>query len=259
MILDDIVAKRKDQLEKEIKSVSREKIKELALSDSRTPLDFYHALNTTHLAVIAEVKKASPSKSVIREDFNPLQIAAEYENAGADAISCLTEEFYFQGNSNFLSDIRKNVKIPILRKDFIFDEYQIFEAKVIGADAILLIVSILPEEKIIEFSQLASSLGLQCLTEVHSLDEMQTAVNTNAKIIGINNRNLKTFDVSLKTTAKLAHLVPENTLIVSESGIASNNDMKTVKSYGSNAVLIGETLMKSNNIADTMKMLRNNT
>lgn len=256
MILDDIVEKRKKQLEREKQKHSFEKIRELAVNAENPCKDFYAALKGGNLSVISEVKKASPSKSVIKEDFHPVETAIAYEKAGADAISCLTEEHYFQGNNEYLASIRKNVSIPILRKDFIIDEYQIYEARVIGADAVLLIAAILDTDTMLRFKNTAENLGMNCLFEAHNKEELDSILKCSPKIIGINNRNLKTFEVSLDNTAKLSRYVPDECVLVSESGIASHEDMKKVRESGADAVLIGETLMRSGNIADTMKMLR---
>lgn len=256
MILDDIIEKRKIQLEREKSAVSFQEIKRQAL-DMKTPCrDFYNALKGNSLSVIAEVKKASPSKSVIKEDFRPVETAKTYELAGANAISCLTEEHYFQGSSQYLRDIRKAVDIPILRKDFIFDEYQIYEARAIGADAVLLIAAVLDSDTMKHFKEIAEGLGMNCLFESHNEEELESILKCSPKIVGINNRNLKTFEVSLENTAKLSSLIPENCVLVSESGIAGNSDMKTVRAAGADAVLIGETLMRSCNIKDTMNALR---
>lgn len=258
MILDEIIEKRKIQLEYEKAKISFNEIKEKALSSTFQTKDFKKALSGKNLSVICEVKKASPSKGLIRPDFHPLKIAKEYESAGANAISCLTEEYYFKGSSDYLKEISYNVNIPILRKDFIIDEYQIYEARVIGASAILLIAAVLDEETMMRFYKLAASLSLQSLVEVHNESELQKALNIGAEIIGINNRNLKTFEVDLNTTGNLASLIPDDKLIVSESGIKDNSDMKTVHSLGASAVLIGETLMRSDDIANTLKELREN-
>lgn len=256
MILEKIIDKRKKQLEHEIKQISRAKMYKLASESTRPIINFYDALRSDSLSVISEVKKASPSKSVIRQDFKPIEIAKEYEQSDANAISCLTEEFYFQGSSIYLSDIRKNVSIPILRKDFIFDEYQIYESKLIGADAILLIAAILDTQTLIKFKGIAESLGMQCLFEVHNDEELESVLQASPNIVGINNRNLKTFEVSLDITKMLAKRIPKHCVIVSESGIVNNEDMKMVKEYGADAVLVGETLMRSDNIAETMRQLR---
>ena len=254
--LDDIVEKRKEQLQREKDNIEPQDMKEMALNSKNKNHGFKEALKKSGLSVISEVKKASPSKGVIAEDFRPVEIAIAYEDAGAAAISCLTEEHYFKGGSKYFADIRAKVDIPMLRKDFIFDEYQIYEAKVLGADAILLIAAILSEEKIKEFYDLAKSLEIDCLVEVHNEKELKKVVACGCDIIGINNRNLKTFDVDLNTTSKLAPLIPYEAVLVSESGMKDENDMKNVKEQGADAVLIGETFMRSDNIKETMKQLR---
>lgn len=256
MILDDIVVRRKEQLEREISNISREIMKDKALNAKLPAISFKNAIKKDNLSVICEVKKASPSKGLIRPDFHPVEIAKEYEKAGANAISCLTEEFYFKGSSKYLSAIRKEVSIPILRKDFIFDDYQIYEAKAIGANAILLIAAILSTDQMIEFQELAHTLNLQCLVEVHNQEELEKVLKFTPDIIGINNRNLKTFEVDLNTTEKVRKNVPRETILVSESGIKDNTDMKTVRELGADAVLIGETLMRSNDITATLHDLR---
>ena len=256
MILDDIVERRREQLEREISNISREIMKDKALSTNFPVISFKNALKKDNLSVICEVKKASPSKGLIRPDFHPVEIAKEYEKASANAISCLTEEFYFKGSSKYLSDIRKEVSIPILRKDFVFDDYQIYEAKTIGANAILLIAAILSTQQMIEFQELAHTLDLQCLVEVHNQEELEKVLKFTPDVIGINNRDLKTFEVDLNTTAKIRKNVPRETILVSESGIKDNNDMKTIRKLGADAVLIGETLMRSDDITSTLHDLR---
>ena len=256
MILDDIVEKRKEQLEREKENFPLEDMKEMALNSKRVSLDFRAALKADGISIISEVKKASPSKGIISEDFRPTEQAKAYEEAGADAISCLTEEHFFKGASKYLADIRASVNLPILRKDFIFDEYQIYEAKVLGADAVLLIAAILSEEKLLKLSRLAASLGLFCLTEVHNEEELQKVIRCKCDIIGINNRDLKTFHVDLNTTKRLAKLVPYDAVLVSESGMKNGDDIKEVKEYGADEVLIGETLMRSGDIKNTINELR---
>lgn len=256
MILDDIVEKRREQLEREKENFPLEDMKEMALNSRRVSLDFKAALKAEGISIISEVKKASPSRGIISEDFRPTEQAKAYEEAGADAISCLTEEHFFKGADKYLADIRASVNLPILRKDFIFDEYQIYEAKVLGADAVLLIAAILSEEELIKLSRLAASLGLFCLTEVHNEEELQKVVRCKCDIIGINNRDLKTFHVDLNTTKRLAKLVPYDAVLVSESGMKNGNDIKEVKEYGADAVLIGETLMRSGDIKNTINELR---
>lgn len=256
MILDEIVEEREQQLQREMDNIPLEDMKEMALNSTRKNHGFKEALQKEGLSVIAEVKKASPSKGVIAEDFRPVETAIAYEKAGAAAISCLTEEHYFKGGSKYFADIRAKVEIPMLRKDFIIDKYQIYEAKVLGADAILLIAAILEEETLKEFYQLGKELGMDCLVEVHNEEELKKVVACGCDIIGINNRNLKTFDVDLNTTSKLADKIPYEAVLVSESGMQNKEDLLNVRNQGADGVLIGETFMRSGNIDETMKELR---
>ena len=256
MILDDIIKQRKIQLEREKFKTPLEAVKKQAYEASHKIYDFKSALNQDQLSVIAEVKKASPSKGLIRPDFSPVDIVREYETAGVNAVSCLTEEHYFQGSSDYLRAIRAEIKIPILRKDFIFDEYQIYEARAMGADAILLIAAVLDTDTLCRYRKLAESLGLSVLAETHNEEELKSVLNAGCEIIGINNRNLKTFEVSLETTKRLAGLIPNEKIIVSESGIVTNEDMKQLRGYKADAVLIGETLMRSDSITDSLTALR---
>lgn len=256
MILRNIVEKRKLQLEREQQNLPLAKIKQLALHDQRSCICLYDVLRQPTLSVIAEVKKASPSKGLIRENFDPVAIAREYEAAGANAISVLTEEHYFQGSLRYLEAIRQEVKLPLLRKDFIIDPYQIYEAKLAGADAILLIAAILEAETMERFKNIAYGLGLSCLAEVHNREELDQVLECGFRIVGINNRNLKTFDVDLATTAQLAGYLPKECVVVSESGITNRDDMRTARKNGADAVLIGETLMRSGSITQTLTELR---
>ena len=259
MILDEIVEKRKIQLEREMAAADIETVKKAAERLDRHCISFKNALaKPDRLSVISEVKKASPSKGLIQPNFDPVKIAKEYETCGADAVSCLTEEHYFQGSSEYFKAIRQAIGLPMIRKDFIIDEYQIYEARLMGADAILLIAAVLDDEKLKRFGDTARSLGLDILAETHDESELERVLALDFDIIGINNRNLKTFEVTLETTARLAGMIPEEKVIVSESGIKDNADMKTVRSYGADAVLIGETLMRSGNIGATLTALREN-
>ncbi|MCD7741130.1 MAG: indole-3-glycerol phosphate synthase TrpC [Ruminococcus sp.] len=258
MILDDIIKYRREQLEREKQRIGLDEMKKLADKTlaSRTPLSLADALKKDTLSCICEVKKASPSKGLICPNFYPVEFAKEYEAAGANAISCLTEEHYFQGSSEYLAAIRKEVSIPILRKDFIFDEYQVIEAAALGADAVLLIASVLDSQRFGSLYSLASSLGLSVLVEVHDEDEMKAVSFVEPKVLGVNNRNLKTFEVSLDTVKRLKPYAPKEAVFVSESGIKTNDDMKMVRSLGADAVLIGETLMRSDNITRSLHELR---
>jgi indole-3-glycerol phosphate synthase len=207
--------------------------------------------NPEALALIAEVKKASPSAGVIAPDFDPVRIGKAYESAGASAISVLTDETYFHGHLSFMTRVRREVDIPVLRKDFIIDEVQIHEAVVAGADAILLIVAALDQAQLIDLIDTATAFQLDALVEVHDLAEMERALETEARIIGINNRNLHNFEVDLRTTEILSQELPPDVVLVSESGIKSRSDAEKVRSWGADAILVGEALMRSGDI-DTM-------
>lgn len=214
---------------------------------------FERKLSEPGIHFICEVKKASPSKGIIAEDFPYLQIAKEYEEAGAAAISVLTEPEYFLGKDSYLEEIQSQVKIPVLRKDFTIDAYQIYEAKVLGASAVLLICALLEEERLREYIGIAHSLGLSALVEAHDEGEVAKALRAGARIIGVNNRDLKTFQVDIKNSIKLRSFVPESLIFVSESGIKTPEDVAALKENGTNAVLIGETFMRS---PDKKQMLR---
>ena len=205
---------------------------------------------------ICEVKKASPSKGIIAQDFPYLQIAQEYESAGADYISCLTEPEFFLGKDEYLREIAKSVKIPILRKDFIVDSYMIYEAKTLGADCILLISEVLELAQMVEFSEIAKSLGLSVLIESHSENALENALQTSAKLIGVNNRDLRNFKVDLAVSVRLKKLVPSNKIFVSESGISTRSDIELLQSNGIKAVLIGESLMRESNKTKALANLK---
>ncbi len=258
MILDEICQKRQIQLNAEKKRCFPAEMQKLAEHAPDRP-GFIKSLQKPGLSCICEVKKASPSKGLIRPDFQPVEIAKEYASAGADCISCLTEEYYFQGSSQYLKQIAEAVNIPILRKDFVIDEYQIYEAKYLGASAILLIAAVLEYDRLKAYFDLAHSLGLDCLMEVHTREEMEIVQKLEPKLIGVNHRNLKTFEVDLSITAELSSMRLPEQLLVSESGIKNNADMKTVRANGADAVLIGETLMRSPNMTETLHALREGT
>lgn len=223
---------------------------------SENPFTFENALKVDDIAFICEVKKASPSKGIISEDFPYLNIAQDYEKAGANAISVLTEPEFFKGDNRYLTDIKGAVNIPCLRKDFIIDSYQIYESKCIGADAILLICSLLDTQTIKEYIKIADELGLSCLVEAHTEKEIYSALEANARIIGVNNRNLNTFEVNIENSIKLRKLVPKDIIFVSESGIKTATDIQALRNHNINAVLIGETLMKSQNKSEEIAKLR---
>lgn len=227
---------------------------------SEVPFAFEKALAKKQapgdIAFICEVKKASPSKGVIAADFPFVEIARDYQAAGADAISVLTEPEFFQGANNYLTEIKQNVNIPVLRKDFIIDAIQIYEASLIGADAILLICSVLNVEQISEYLGIADSLGLSALVEAHDEAEVRQALAAGARIIGVNNRNLKTFAVDIDNSVRLRQLVPPEILFVSESGIRTPEDIAKLRENGTNAVLIGEVLMRSGDKKAELDKLR---
>lgn len=208
------------------------------------------------LAVIAEVKKASPSAGTIAPDFDPLAVAEAYAAAGADALSILTDEKYFQGHLSYLAKIRERVDLPILRKDFIIDEVQIFESVVAGADAILLIVAALEQDSLLHLLDVAQNYQLDVLVEVHDLEEMERALESGARIIGINNRNLRTFEVDLGTTERLSEEVGPDQILVSESGIFNGTDTKRIRSWGADAILVGEALMRAQDKGAKMAELK---
>ena len=242
-ILDKIVRDKKEEIAQELEYISTYNIGK-SKQDSRLPLDFRTALQTQSLAVIAEVKKASPSKGLIRPDFNPQIIARSYADAGANCLSVLTEKKYFQGHPDYLKAIRQGVELPILRKDFIVDVRQIRESYEMGADAILLIASILSNEQISTLLALANDFGLTVLVEVHSDEDLSRVLSLNCPLIGINNRNLATFKTDILHSVRLKERIPEDTVCVSESGIKTAMDCKILKESGFDAILVGETLMR---------------
>lgn len=244
-ILDELARYALERVDAAKARLGAAEIKSRALSLPKGDFRFEKALRGEDIAFICEVKKASPSKGVIAEDFPYLQIALDYEKAGAAAISCLTEPRWFLGSDEYLREIAENVKIPVLRKDFTVDEYMIYEAKLLGASAVLLICSILSEAQISEYLELTESLGLSALVEAHNETEIETAVRVGAKIIGVNNRDLKTFSVDTANSAHLRELVPRDRIFVSESGIRTASDVNGLREIGVNAVLIGETLMRA--------------
>lgn len=244
MILDDIVAYKIKQLEEEkrFKSINEY---EKSIQNIKTR-DFKAEISKSGINIIAEIKKASPSKGIIKLDFNPLEIAEVYEKINIDAISVLTEKHFFMGSDGYIKLVKEAASKPVLRKDFIIDEYQLFQAKYIGADAVLLIAAILGK-KLRSFYALAKELGLQCLVEVHNREELETALEAEADIVGINNRDLRDFTVDLMHTEQLLKYIPNGKVIVSESGIKTSEDILYLKSIGVNAVLIGETFMRNIN------------
>ncbi|MGN1417949.1 MAG: indole-3-glycerol phosphate synthase TrpC [Acutalibacteraceae bacterium] len=253
-ILETIADYTKIRIEKQKQEISLEEMKQKALSlDCETDFPFEKALQSDDISFICECKKASPSKGLIAPDFPYIQIAKDYEAAGAAAISVLTEPKWFMGKDEYLKEISQAVNIPCLRKDFTVDEYMIYQAKTLGAAAVLLICSLLSEETIRKYIEIADSLGISALVEAHDEDEIQKAVNASARIIGVNNRNLKDFTVNTQNSCRLRSLVPDDVLFVSESGIKTAEDIQKLREAKINAVLIGETLMRAK---DKKEMLR---
>lgn len=255
-ILDKIVQQKKQEVAEARVRVPLEQLKAIAPSLPPTR-NFGAALRKPNeVALIAEVKKASPSKGLIRQDFHPEDIALIYTEAGAAAISVLTDREFFQGHLEYLYQVRKVTQLPLLRKDFIIDEYQIYEARRWGADAVLLIAAILSDEQLKEYLAVAHSLGLDCLVEVHSAEEMSRMLNTPAKIIGVNNRNLHTFQTDVNTTFELQKMIvdPQITL-VSESGIYHSDQVEQLQSAGVQAILVGESLMRAQDIFGQVQAL----
>lgn len=244
MILDEIVEAKKKQLLLDKENISEEKMKELASHCERESVSFYEALKKPGLSIIGEFKKASPSHGKMDNKIELTDRIDQY-NEAVDAISCLTEEKYFLGGVSYFKQIREMTTLPMIRKDFIIDPYQIFEAKVIGADCILLIAAILTDQELKMFYELAYALGMDVLVEVHDEREMMRAVGLDAKIIGVNNRNLKDFTIDLNTTKKLKKMAPEGTVFVSESGVSGDEDVAFLKEAGVDALLIGTVFMEA--------------
>lgn len=254
MILDKIIEVKKEEVAHLKKNRPLEELKH-AIRDLPSPRNFQEAISGRECAIIAEVKKRSPSKGVLREDFDPVRIALLYEENGAAAVSVLTDRFFFGGGGVYLSNIKQYVSLPLLRKDFIIDLYQIYETRFLRGDAILLIAAILTDVQLRDYSSLAQSLGLSIVCEVHSHIELAKALASDVKIIGINNRDLATFSVDLGTSASLATSIPADRIIVSESGIRTRQDIETLMKAGIHAFLIGETLMQSANTGQKLREL----
>ena len=256
MILDDIVEKRKKDYEIIIKNKPLDELKKEIKIEGNPIFKFYDLFKKKDFIYICECKHKSPSKGIIKENYNYLEIAKEYEKSGADCISCLTEPNYFLGDANHLINIKKEVSIPVLRKDFIFSEYQIYESKLIGADLILLICAILDFDTLSKYIKLAHSLGLSCLVETHNEEEIEMAIKAGAKVLGVNNRNLKDFSVD-NNLAKELRKKYKDIILISESGVKDVSDIKEIKRAKLNGVLVGEALMKSENIKKTLEEFKN--
>ena len=256
-ILDTLADHARARTERNKGRVSFDEMKMLALSmNADTGYPFEKALGAPGISFICEVKKASPSKGLIAAEFPYLSIAREYEAAGAAAISCLTEPDFFLGSDEYLREIAAAVKIPVLRKDFTVDPYMIYEAKVLGASAVLLICAILSDSELLEYGKIARALGLSALVEAHDEREVERALRVEHGIVGVNNRDLKTFTVDCGNSVRLRKMVPDDRLFVSESGIRTAEDIAVLRQNGTDAVLIGETLMRSPDKAAALRELR---
>lgn len=256
-ILEELANLSRKRVETDKQKISLQELKESAKNKISDGEKFFDALNRPGLSFICEVKKASPSKGIISKDFPYLKIAKNYQEAGADCISCLTEPYFFLGSNEIFTEIRQNISIPMLRKDFTVDEYQIYQAKVMGADAILLICAILNAEEIEKYLKICDDLKMAALVEAHDETEIKKALSVGAKIIGVNNRNLKDFSVDFTNAAKLREIIPQNVIYVAESGVKSPDDIKILRKIGANAVLIGETLMRAENKHQELEKLKN--
>lgn len=260
MILDEIIEKTKQDLEIRKKEISLDLLGRSLSSNPYTPRDVKRFLTSTKeepIRIIAEVKKASPSKGIIKEDFDPILIAQAYSNSGANAISVLTEPHYFQGNLEYLTAIRRYVPTPLLRKDFIVDKYQIVEALVYGADFILLIAKALSSKELKELYDYAIHLGLEVLVEIHDMEDLTKAMKSGATIIGINHRNLDTFEMDMTLCDKLIPLIPNGKIIVAESGVSDVDTIKRLNSIGADAFLIGEHFMRVPSIEEELQKFKN--
>lgn len=252
-ILDEIMAYHRENLPKIKRDVSLATVQALA-TVAPTPCDFYAALHQPGVSVIAECKKASPSKGLMVPDYDAVRFAKIYAQAGARAVSILTDTRHFQGTLADLRDVKEALpQLPALRKDFIFDPYQIYEARGVGADGILLIAAVLPLGLMKELLALTHELGMNALIEVHSADELEAVLTLNPRIVGINNRNLQTFEVDFANTARLRQMIPADVVVVAESGLQSADDVRTLAKIGVSAVLVGETFVTSRNIRETVR------
>ncbi|MBP3824485.1 MAG: indole-3-glycerol phosphate synthase TrpC [Butyrivibrio sp.] len=255
-ILDEIAEYARERVKKQKEIKSLDEVKAKALSLPKKDFAFEKALKKDGISFICECKKASPSKGIIAEDFPYLDIALSYEKAGADAISVLTEPKWFLGRDEYLSEIASQVSIPCLRKDFVVDEYMIYEAAVLGASAVLLICSILSVSEIKRYIGICDELGLSALVEAHDEAEVKMAIEAGARIIGVNNRNLKDFSVDTENSKRLRALIPNDIVFVSESGVKGPEDIKAIKDMGADAALVGETLMRAADKSQKLKELK---
>ena len=257
-ILEQLAAHARERVEAAKKTIPFETVKARALALPRGGFRFENALKTPDIAFICECKKASPSKGLIAPDFPYLQIARDYEAAGADCVSVLTEPKWFLGSDAYLKEIAAAVQLPCLRKDFTVDAYMIYEAKLLGASAVLLIAALLPERQLRDYLAVCDELGLSALVEAHSEEEVYAALNAGARVIGVNNRNLKDFTVDTENSRRLRSLIPSDSLFVSESGVRTAADVQLLREAGADAVLVGETLMRAADKRQKLNELRGN-
>jgi indole-3-glycerol phosphate synthase len=254
VILDQIVAVKREEIASLKESTPLARLQE-AINDLPPTRDFRQAISYRPCAIIAELKRSSPSKGRIRKDFDPVQIASVYQEYGAQAVSILTDEQFFEGKGDYLTAIKKTIALPLLRKDFIIDPYQIYETRALGGDALLLIAAILEQGQLREYIRLAGQLGLAPLVEVHTKQELTKALAASAEIIGINNRDLQTFSTDLKRTLELAPLIPKGKIVVAESGITTKKDIELLMQAGVHCFLIGEALMRADDIGGKLREL----
>jgi indole-3-glycerol phosphate synthase len=253
-MLNKIVAQKREEVEQRKRATTMTYLQE-RIARQRPVLDLASALRGDRIRLIAEVKQASPSRGVLSRDFDPIALSRTYAEGGASAISVLTEANYFMGNNEYLAAIKEVVELPLLRKDFIFDPYQVYESRAYGADALLLITAMLSQKQLGDLVSLSHSLGLRCLVEAHNEGEVEKAVLSQARIIGINNRDLNTLAVDINTTRRLRPLIPKDKIVVSESGVKSRKDMEKLGKWGVDAVLIGEALVTAGDVRAKMKEL----
>jgi len=253
-MLDKIIAQKREEVKQKKKVATMTYLQE-RIAQRKPALDLALALKGDHIRLIAEVKQASPSRGMLSHNFNPIKLAQTYTAGGAAAISVLTEANYFMGSIEHLAAIKEVIGLPLMRKDFIFDPYQVYESRAYGADALLLIAAILSQAQLDELLSLSHSLGLRCLVEVHNAGEVEKAILSEVEIMGINNRDLNTFVVDINTTRRLRPLVPKEKIVVSESGIKSKRDIEKLGKWGVDAVLVGEALVTASNVMAKMKEL----
>lgn len=254
MILERIVAAKRKEVA-DLKDITPLAQLEDAIGNLPPVRDFKRAISNERCSIIAEVKRSSPSKGRIREKFDPVRIATFYQDNGAHAVSVLTDEAFFEGKAHYLSEIKKNIDLPLLRKDFVIDVYQIYETRFLGGDALLLITSLLKEGQLQEYIELSTALGLAPLVEVHTKEELDKALAAGAEIIGINNRDLTTFSTDISTTMELAPLIPDDRIVVTESGINTRRDIEQLMEAGIHCFLIGEALMRAEDIGKELREL----